>query len=60
MSKAQVAAARLLGKRAAQLDQDATACPYDPRTQPAQARAWVSEFLRWKPAAVAAVSYGDR
>ncbi len=53
--------ARRLGARAAQRDQPVTACPYDqdtPATR-AAARAWVSGFLRWAPAAAAGVNFDD-
>lgn len=57
-----LAGARRLGETAARLGLPATSCPYDPAGSPperAAAHAWVDAYLRWRPTALAAVSYDD-
>lgn len=63
MSDVMLAAARKLGQVAARLGHPVTACPYNPGSgdavQRAAARAYVDEWLRWRPAAAAAVDVDD-
>ncbi|MFG2070980.1 hypothetical protein ACGFKZ_29385 [Micromonospora tulbaghiae] len=63
MSDVMLAAARKLGQVAARLGHPVTACPYNPGSgdavQRAAARAYVDEWLRWRPDAAAAVDVDD-